>query len=336
MSELQLKSQRFRTERERDWRQLEALVTKAEKRSASALSNAEILAMPVLYRSTLSALSVARETSLDQGLIGYLENLSARAYFLVYGARSTPLKQLNAFFSRDWPKGVQSIWRETLVALFVTTLGAVVAYVLVGADSDWFFTFVDPGLAQGRDPTATQAALRATLYDGQDAEGLSFFATYLFTHNAEVALLAFALGFAFGVPTIVVLLSNGAMLGAMVHVFVSKGLGYEFGGWLLIHGVTELFAIVLAGAAGLRIGWAVAFPGRQSRLEAMSGAGKAAGAVMMGVVIMLMLAGVLEGFGRQLITSDTVRYAIAAGSAILWGLYFYAPRPDRLLAGIGR
>ena len=336
MSELQLKSQRFRTERERDWRQLEALVTKAEKRSASALSNAEILAMPVLYRSTLSALSVARETSLDQGLIGYLESLSARAYFFVYGARSTPLEQLNAFFSRDWPRGVQSIWRETLVALFVTALGAVVAYVLVGADSDWFFTFVDPGLAQGRDPTATQAALRATLYDGEDAEGLSFFATYLFTHNAEVALLAFALGFAFGVPTIVVLLSNGAMLGAMVHVFVSKGLGYEFGGWLLIHGVTELFAIVLAGAAGLRIGWAVAFPGRQSRLEAMSGSGKAAGAVMMGVVIMLMLAGVLEGFGRQLITSDTVRYAIAGGSAILWGLDFYAPRPDRVLARIGR
>ncbi|WP_296166411.1 stage II sporulation protein M [uncultured Brevundimonas sp.] len=336
MSELQLKSQRFRTERERDWRQLEALVTKAEKRSASALSNAEILAMPVLYRSTLSALSVARETSLDQGLIGYLESLSARAYFFVYGARSTPLEQLNAFFSRDWPKGVQSIWLETLVALFVTALGAVVAYVLVGADSDWFFTFVDPGLAQGRDPTATQAALRATLYDGSDADGLSFFATYLFTHNAEVALLAFALGFAFGVPTIVVLLSNGAMLGAMIHVFVSKGLGYEFGGWLMVHGVTELFAIVLAGAAGLRIGWAVAFPGRQSRLEAMSAAGKAAGAVMMGVVIMLMLAGVLEGFGRQLITSDTVRYAIAAGSAALWGLYFYAPRPDRVLTRTGR
>jgi hypothetical protein len=57
---------------------------------------------------------------------------------------------------------------------------------------------------------------------------------------------------------------------------------------------------------------------------------------MMGVVVMLMLAGVLEGFGRQLITSDTVRYAIAGGSAILWGLYFYAPRPDWVLARIGR
>ena len=70
MSELQLKSLRFRQEREADWRRLEALVTKAEKRSAGALSDTEILAMPVLYRSTLSALSVARATSLDQALIG--------------------------------------------------------------------------------------------------------------------------------------------------------------------------------------------------------------------------------------------------------------------------
>ena len=49
---------------------------------------------------------------------------------------------------------------------------------------------------------------------------------------------------------------------------------------------------------------------------------------MMGVVIMLMLAGLLEGFGRQLIGNDLARYAIAAATALLWGLYFYGPRPS--------
>lgn len=330
MSELQLKSQRFRREREADWKRLEALVTKAEKRSAGALSDTEILAMPVLYRSTLSALSVARATSLDQGLIGYLESLSARAYFFVYGARSTPQEQLTAFFSGDWPGGVRAMWRETLIALAITFLGAVVAWWLIGSDSDWFYAFLDPALAGGRDPTASAESLRATLYHDEGSEGLSFFATQLFTHNAGVALLAFALGFALGVPSIVLLLMNGAMLGAVLHVFISKGLGFEFGGWLLIHGVTELFAIVLAGAAGMRIGWAVAFPGDRSRLEAISETGRAAGAAMMGVVIMLLLAGLLEGFGRQLIVNDWVRYGIAAGTALIWGLYFYAPRPARI------
>ena len=329
MSDLQLKSQRFRREREDDWRRLEALVTKAEKRSAAALSDADILAMPVLYRSTLSALSVARATSLDQALIGYLESLAARAYFFVYGARSTPQEQLTAFFARDWPRGVRSMWRETLIALAVTLLGAGVAWGLIASDPDWFYAFVNPGLAGERDPTATAAALRATLYHQEGSGGLSFFSTYLFTHNASVALTAFALGFALGVPTIILLLMNGAMLGAMLHVFISKGLGFEFGGWLLIHGVTELFAIVLAGAAGLRIGWAVAFPGDRSRLAAVSDAGRGAGAAMMGVVIMLMLAGLLEGFGRQLINSDLLRYAIAAATVVVWGLYFYGPRPAR-------
>lgn len=332
MSEPQLKSQRFRRDREADWRRLEAIVDKAEKRSATALSDTEIRALPVLYRSTLSSLSVARATSLDQGLIGYLESLSARAYFFVYGARSTPQEQLSTFFRRDWPEAVRGMWRETLIALLLTTLGAVVAWYLVGVDSDWFFAFVDQGLVQDRDPTASYDTLRATLYHDEGADGLSLFATSLFTHNSAVAITAFALGFAFGAPTILLLLMNGAMLGAMLHVFYSKGLGFEFTGWLLIHGVTELFAIILAGAAGLRIGWAVAFPGRDSRLEALSGAGRQTGAAMAGVVLMLLLAGLLEGFGRQLIVNDAARYAIAAGTALLWGLYFYGPRPARASA----
>ena len=332
MSELQLKSQRFRREREADWRRLEAIVDKAEKRSASALSDEEILAMPVLYRSALSSLSVARATSLDQGLIGYLESLAARAYFFVYGARSTPQEQLAAFFGRDWPGGVRGLWRETLIALAITVLGAAVAWWLIGTDSDWFFGFVDQGLSAGRDPTASRETLRATLYHDEGAEGLTAFSTFLFTHNAGVALLAFALGFAFGAPTIVLLLMNGAMLGAMLHVFFEKNLGFEFGGWLLILGVSELFAIVLAGAAGRKIGWAVAFPGGDSRLEALARAGRTTGAAMMGVVLMLLLAGLLEGFGRQLIGSDVVRYAIAVATALLWGLYFYGPRPAKVPA----
>ena len=94
----------------------------------------------------------------------------------------------------------------------------------------------------------------------------------------------------------------------------------------LIHGVTELFAIILAGAAGFMIGGAVAFPGRKSRLESMRGAGEKAAMVIIGAVIMLFLAALLEGFGRQLINVDEVRYAIAGTTLILWLGYFYIPR----------
>lgn len=321
-----LKSQRFRRAREDDWRRLERLMDKAEKGSISRLTDAEILAIPILYRSTLSALSVARETSLDRDLIGYLETLAARAYFFVYGSRSTLQDRLGGFFSTDWPAAVRGLWRETLVSAGLMLFGALVAGWLVMIEPEWFYAFVPGDLAGGRDPAASTESLRATLDGVEDAQGLSLFATFLFTHNAQVALLAFALGFALCLPTGMLILYNGATIGAFVALFASRGLGLEVGGWLLIHGVTELFAVVLAGAAGLRIGWSVAFPGRRRRLDAATEAGRMAGIVMGGVVVMLLLAGLLEGFGRQLITDTTLRYAVALASAVIWGAYFYAPR----------
>jgi uncharacterized membrane protein SpoIIM required for sporulation len=323
-----LKSQRFRQAREDDWRRLERLMNKAERGSAAKLTDEEILAVPVLYRSTLSALSVARETSLDQDLIEYLETLSARAYFFVYGSRATFQERLAAFFRNDWPQAVRDLWRETLAAAALTLLGVLVAYWLVGQESQWFFSFVPGDLADGRDPSASAETLRASLGGARKDDALSVFATFLFTHNAQVALVAFALGFALCVPTSLLMLYNGAMLGAMIAVFASRGLGLEFGGWLMIHGVTELFAVILAGAAGLKIGWAVAFPGDKRRLDAASDAGRTAGLVMGGVVVMLFFAGLLEGFGRQLIVNTAARYAVAAVTGLIWALYFYAPRRE--------
>lgn len=323
-----LKSQRFRQAREDDWRRLERLMDKAEKGSLSKLTDAEVLAVPVLYRSTLSALSVARETSLDQGLIDYLETLSARAYFFVYGSRSTLQDRLARFFRADWPAAVRGLWRETLVSAGLMLLGALVAGWLVTIEPEWFYAFVPGDLAGGRDPAASTETLRATLDGTGNADGLSVFAAFLFTHNAQVALMAFALGFALCVPTALLVLYNGATLGAFFALFASRGLGFELGGWLLIHGVTELFAVVLAGAAGLHIGWSVAFPGQRRRLDAATEAGRAAGVAMGGVVVMLLMAGLLEGVGRQLITDAALRYAVAAATALLWGAYFYGPRRE--------
>jgi uncharacterized membrane protein SpoIIM required for sporulation len=274
-------------------------------------------------------LSGSHPTSLDRALLDYLEALCSRAYFMVYGVRTSPWSRIRRFFAHDWPVSVQGLWRETLAALAILVLGAVAAFVLVRLDPDWFYSLMSGDLAQGREPTASTEALRATLNDhGRHTQLLSIFATFLFTHNAQVALFGFALGFAFGVPTAYLQLLNGCILGALLAVFVAHGLGWEVGGWLMIHGVTELFALTLASAAGFHLGWTVAFPGRRRRVDALVDAGKRTGAVMFGVVIMLFVAGALEGVGRQLITSTLVRYAIAAASGLVWTTYFYLPRPQ--------
>ena len=327
MAELHLKSGRFRAEREADWRRLEVLLGKVETLGAVKLRREELLEIPLLYRQALSSLSVARSISLDQNLTDYLEGLCTRAYFVVYGTRTRLGARIVRFFRHDWPAAVQALWREPLASFVISALAAVAAYVLVRRDGDWFFSFVDAGLAGGRDPMATTAFLRETLYSpATTSEGLSTMATFLFTHNSQVALFAFALGFAFCLPTAALMVMNGAMLGAFLALFFSRDLGFELTGWLMIHGTTELFAIVLAGAAGFSIGWAVAFPGDRTRVDAAGEAGRRAGVVMAGVVVMLLVAGLLEGFARQLIQLDLVRYAIAGLMLAGWLAYFYWPR----------
>jgi len=326
MAELQLKSHRFRDERESDWRRLERLLDRAQRTGVHKLTSAELLEIPVLYRQALSSLSVARAISLDQALIDYLEALSARAYFFVYGARTGAWERIGGFFARDWPAAVRSLWRETVIAAVITILGAVVAFGMVMRAPDWFYAFVPEGLAQGRDPNASTEALRATLHGPVDAHAsLNLLATFLFTHNAQIALFAFAFGFALCLMTVGLLVENGVMLGAFLALFTQHGLAYEATGWLLIHGVTELFAVTLAGAAGLSVGWAVAFPGGRTRMDAVMAAGRRGAVVMAGVIVMLFCAALLEGFARQLVRPDAARYAIALATAVFWGGYFYAP-----------
>ncbi|MDP3738862.1 MAG: stage II sporulation protein M [Hyphomonadaceae bacterium] len=322
-----LRSGRFRMEREADWKRLERLLERAENSGAGSLSDDELMAMPKLYRAALSSLSVARAISLDQALVGYLESLCARAYFFVYGARGRLSKRIGQFFRTDWPLAVQRLLPDILVAVAATILSAVAAYVLVVNDPDWFLSFVPEGLAGGRTPSASREFLRETLFDDSAMRNeLSVFATYLFTHNASVSILAFAVGFAFGIPSMLLMALNGCMLGAFWALFGMHDLSVEFGGWLLIHGVTELMAIALAGGAGLHVGRAIAFPGQRTRLDAAAEAGRSAARVMVGVLIMLFIAGILEGVGRQVITSTVARYSIAAGTLLLWLVYFFMPR----------
>ena len=329
---LLVNASRFRAAHEDDWQRLDTIVTRIEKRSLKRLDDDELLALPLLYRTTLSSLSVARETSLDQGLIVYLEQLCTRAYFQIYGVPTSAWRQLREFFVTGWPEAVKSLWRETAVSMALTLAGTIVGYLLVMQDPTWFYSLVPGALADERNPAASAETLKAVLY-AEHHDALAVFATYLFTHNAQIAIFAFALGFAFAVPTVLLILYNGLMLGAFLALYAAKGLGYGLGGWLMIHGTTEIFAIILSGAAGFRIGMAIAFPGKMSRMDSAIAAGRSGAIVVGGTVVMLIVAGLLEGIGRQTVNDDVTRYAIGLAMLAGWCAYFYLPRRRGLTDG---
>jgi uncharacterized membrane protein SpoIIM required for sporulation len=125
------------------------------------------------------------------------------------------------------------------------------------------------------------------------------------------------------------LVHNTTLLGAMLWLYNGKGLTLDFVGWLSVHGTTELFAILISGAAGLHVGRSMAFPGERSVLAATAEAGQRASQVMAGVVIMLILAALLEGFARQLIDDTFGRLVVGGFMLVFWLVYFFAFRLGR-------
>ena len=320
---LTLKSATFRAEREGSWRELEALVRRAERGGVRRLSGAELLRLPALYRAAISSLSVARAISLDKNALQYLESLCARAYLLVYGPRRRLRDALAEFLGRRFPAALRAHRWHVALAYALLVAGALTGFALVLRDADRFYAFVDPAMAAGRGPTASTAALREALYASKDAARmLKAFAMFLFSHNAQVSLLAFAVGLAGGVPAALLLFSNGLVLGAFAALYHSRGLSLELWAWLLPHGVTELSAMALCGAAGLALGQALLFPGRRDRRSALAVRGREAAVLVVGAVAMLFVAALVEGIFRQLVHSVAIRYAVAGAFAAAWALYF--------------
>lgn len=319
---LQLKSQKFREAREDDWRALNSALDRAERQGLGGFSIDELLSLPVLYRQAMSSLSMATSISLDRNMISYLQSLSARAYVYIYGPHSRLKDVLAEFFGRSWPRSVRALTVELWLAFVAMTAGILIGWVMCAGDMSWYDIFVPASQADGRDLSASAQSLRETLGAGPKDAALSPFAVFLMTHNTQVSIMAFALGAIFGLPTLMVLVQNGISLGAMLWLFARKGLGFEFGAWLTIHGTTELFAIVIAGACGFHIGRRLMFPGEATRMAALSQAGRLTGTVMIGVALMLTVAGCLEGIGRQTITDSFARIAIGALMLILWLAYF--------------
>ena len=320
------RSVQFRREREHDWEELESMIKRIDASGVKALDAAELGRLPQLYRAALSALNVARATSLDRHLVAYLEALSARSYLSVYATRQRPLKAISRFVRADLPLAVWRARHHLALSTGVVALGALAAGVMVGFDIEAFETFVSAAYAQGRGAFSTPEELRQVLFSGHDlgASELAEFSGFLLGHNARIGIMCFALSFALGLPTLYLLFKNGAVLGAFAALHAHKGLSVEFFSWLLPHGVTEILAVLLCGAAGLMVAEAVLFPGPHSRAANLAKRGREAGVIVIGAVALFALAALLEGVFRQLVQSIPVRYLVASLTALIWALYFGA------------
>lgn len=319
-----IRSLRFRQSREADWRKLEGLLETVEKRGLSGLDFSQADELSLLYRQAMNSLSLAREVSLDKALLDYLGSLCVRSYLAVYAPRETLSGLVARFFRSSAPRALRRSWVALLVAFFLMLAGGLAGFWLTASDPSWYYAFVPGGLGGQRGPEASEEMLRSVLYSQTPVslERLASFSTSLFAHNTQVAIFSYALGVIAGLPAGFLMFYNGTILGAFFAIHDAKGLSGDLFGWISIHGVTEIPALIIAAAGGLRLGGAVLFPGNMSRSLALRRAGRDSVKLAIIAAIMLLVAGILEGIFRQLITDLATRVIIGWGIGALWLAWF--------------
>jgi uncharacterized membrane protein SpoIIM required for sporulation len=169
-----------------------------------------------------------------------------------------------------------------------------------------------------KERAADEADRKASV--GQQAE----FSSFLFTHNIQVAFLAFALGITAGIGTAIMLFGNGVLLGALAWVYASKGMAGWFWAWILPHAIPEVSAICIAGAAGFVIARGLVAPKGLSRRQAVRKEAVTAVKLLLGTLALFVLAGFIEGTISQihpprLSVAFKITFALVVGA----GVYAY-------------
>ena len=311
---------RFGAARASDWKELEDLIGSAKGR-LERLDPSRIRRLGALYRATSADLGLARRRFPGDPLTQRLEELVGGARLLVYD--TTPrARSLLEFASRTYWRRV----RERPVALLVA---AALLFVPAALAAGW--SLADPGAAGGLVPAelrdATEPGPRGTDLGLSAAEEAAF-SSLVLTNNIQVTFMAFAAGIAFGLGTALVLVFNGLILGAVGGLTVSAGHGDYFVELVAAHGVLELSCIVVAGAAGLRLGWAIVDPGRMARVEALVNEARRSIEIVLGTAPWLVLAGLIEGFvSRGGVAAGPVAVVGLALGGLYWALVAWRGRP---------
>lgn len=297
---------RFINQRKNAWQRLEDLLKLLDTASLKRLRREEVRELGRIYRRTASDLAIARAESRDPRLVNYLNSLVIRAHGRIYRAESHGWKRVLQFFTRELPQTFRRTWRYTLLSFSVFALFSVFGFV---------GTRYDPEFSElvGVDPTfremniETQTRWWETL-NGQNQVG----ASAIMTNNIQVTIYTFAFGALFGLGTLFYLAYNGANIASVLALTYRAGFGNDLLTFMVGHGVIELSCIFISGGAGLLIGSAMIMPGNLTRADALKTRGMEAVRLMIGVALLLVVAGTIEGFISPAAIDPRIKYTIAA------------------------
>ena len=309
-----MRQHQFEAAHAAEWQAFESFL---EKPKSAPFDPAE---MPERYRRVCQALALAADRQYSPELVDRLNRLALRGHHALYRNRRRQSQRVLEYLLAGFPALVRAEWRLVLAALilFFGPLLALIAVLQV------FPEFVHYLLApeqiasfhQMYDPANRRLGTR------EADSSLMMFGFYIW-NNVRIGFQTFAGGLLAGVGSIWFLGANGVVIGAVAGYLTQVGYAHTFWSFVAGHSSLELLAIVLSGAAGLRLGMAVIAPGNVSRRAALVAAARPAVRLMYGAAMMFLAAAFVEAFWSPL-TEIPFRMKIAAGIAgwIVLFLYF--------------
>ena len=297
------------------WDRLAALAKRGRRRGGRRLDPAELDELIRLYQQVSGHLSHARSAYADPALTTALTRLVADANAAIYGTRSSGSSALRRFVFFSFPGAVWRIRRFVLASAVFTLLPAFAVGAWI-ANSD--------AALDASGPEAVRAAyVEDDFEDYYSSEPAAQFAANVTFNNIQVSITAFAVGIAGGIGTAAILVFNGANVGVAGGLFHAVGEAGRFWGLILPHGLLEITAVIVAGGAGLRLGWSLIDPGDRTRGRALSEEGRRSVVVVLGLVGAFVTAGLIEGFVTGSPLPTFLRVAVGVGVEAAFLLYIW-------------
>ena len=278
----------FVAEGEKRWKVLDSLL--ADDPHLHKLPAEKISRVATLFRSTCSDLMRARSGGYDAELVAYLDGLVARAHNRMYGARPAEPRKLLRFVTHTFPRALRAQARFFAAsgALFVIPMIIGIALALLY-----------PAVATTLLPEAMLEQAAESYAEGLDGRGEGqdgMMAGFYVYNNVGIAFRCFATGIFFGLGSVFFLIYNGLVIGAVLGWVVMRGHGENILTFVCGHAPFELTAIVIAGAAGLQMGYSLVRTDGRTRLDSLRAAAPSVGTIVGGAAIMLIVAALIEGF----------------------------------------
>jgi uncharacterized membrane protein SpoIIM required for sporulation len=304
----------FEAAHESAWTELEAMLRVADRERAAER-------FLTLYRMSCEHLALAQARDFPEHLVARLSRLTADAHQIIYRQGELGLRRIRVALLLRFPEMVRAHRAYIAAAAALFVVPALAMGLATYLQPDLILSLVSPETAaQYENMYNPKAESIGRIRDaGSDWAMFGFY----IENNVGIAFQCYVTGVVLGLGSLFFLVSNGLIIGAVAGFVASRGFGGTFFPFVATHSAFELTAIVLSGAAGLRIGRAVLLPGRLPRLEALQSAARDTSFIMFGAAVMLLIAAVLEAFWSSAAwVAPAAKYSCAAICWILVILFF--------------